>query len=196
MEIDNNKDGSSSDSNDGHIQPKRPKQIPTYQCNVHSIGTTLGETNYTQMTFPENLKTIQGTPKKGIKTVLIQCMNFLVKTRSITEDANDERMFWLENQAQPLQAQIPHQQSMHFINVFTSKIIDPILKRTNAKTAKICDNAPEELLSKDTFMKETTPTHTFIGLFIYKGFYKLNMFRITRLLSERYGPPIFSAVMY
>ena len=33
-------------------------------------------------------------------------------------------------------------------------------------------------------------------LLIHKGLYKLNTFRITRLFSERYGLPIFSAIMF
>ena len=46
-------------------------------------------------------------------------------------------------------------------------------------------------------MKETTAMEirAFISLFIYKGLHKLKTFRIARLFSERYGPPIFSATM-
>ena len=65
LENDNNEDGSSSNSNDEHIQPRRPKRILTYQRKVNSIDTTLDETNYTPMTFPEELKTIQGITKVG-----------------------------------------------------------------------------------------------------------------------------------
>ena len=75
-------------------------------------------------------------------------------------------------------------------------MIDLILEKTNAKIAKILDNAPEELLSRESLMKETfaIEIRAFIDLLI-KGLYKLKTFRIARLFSERYGPPIFSATM-
>ena len=46
-------------------------------------------------------------------------------------------------------------------------------------------------------MKETTAIeiHAMIGLFICKGLYKLDTFRIARLFWKRYEPPIFSATM-
>ena len=57
-----------------------------------------------------------------------------------------------------------------FYNFFTSEIVDITVERTNAKIAKILDNAPEELLSRDSFMKETTAIEicAFIGFLIYK----------------------------
>lgn len=47
-------------------------------------------------------------------------------------------------------------------------------------------------------MKKATAIEilAFVSLHIYKGLYKLNAFRITRLFSERYGLPIFSAIMF
>ena len=81
--------------------------------------------------------------------------------------------------------------------LFINEMIDLILERTNAKIAKILDNAPEELLSRESLMKETfaIEIRAFIDLLIYRGLYKLKTFRIARLFSERYGPPIFSATM-
>ena len=35
----------------------------------------------------------------------------------------------------------------------------------------------------------------FIGLFLYRGLYKLNTMGIRKLFSDSYGPPMFSAVM-
>ena len=35
----------------------------------------------------------------------------------------------------------------------------------------------------------------FIGLFLFRGLYKLNTMGIWKLFSGSYGPPIFSAVM-
>ena len=63
MENDDSEDGSSSDSDDEHIQPKRPKRILTYKHKVHSIDTALDEANYIPMTLPEELETIQGIAK-------------------------------------------------------------------------------------------------------------------------------------
>ena len=84
-----------------------------------------------------------------------------------------------------------------FHTFFTNEMIDLILERTIAKVAKIMDNAPEELLAQDNFMKETTAIEicVFISLLIYKGLYRLNTFRIARLFSERYGPPTFSSTI-
>ena len=63
MKNDDNEDSDSSNSNDGYIQPKRPKRILIHQRKVHPIDTTLDETNYTPMKLPEKLKTIQGIGK-------------------------------------------------------------------------------------------------------------------------------------
>ena len=35
----------------------------------------------------------------------------------------------------------------------------------------------------------------FIGIFLYRGLYKLNTMGIRKLFSDSYGPPMFSAVM-
>ena len=61
LENDDNEDGRNSDSDDEHIQPKRPKRILTYQRR--SVDTVLDEANYNPMTLSEELKTIQGIPK-------------------------------------------------------------------------------------------------------------------------------------
>ena len=111
-------------------------------------------------------------------------MSFLIKNKSITEKSGPTAA--RKNTPIGIEA---------FYKFFTIEMIDLMLKRTSVKIAKILDNAPEELLSRDNFMKKTNAieTRTFIGLLIYKGLYKLNTFRIARLFSERYGPPIFSA---
>ena len=58
-----------------------------------------------------------------------------------------------------------------FYNFFINEVIDIILEKINAKIVKILDNAPEELLSRDSFMKETTAIEicAFIGSLIYRG---------------------------
>ena len=82
-----------------------------------------------------------------------------------------------------------------FYRFFTNEMIDLILHRTNAKIVNIGDNAPEELLYRGNFMKETTTTKigAFIGLLIYNELYKVSTFKIARL--ERYGAPILSTTM-
>ena len=88
-------------------------------------------------------------------------MIFLIKNRLITEGPSDEQIFWLENQARPLQAKTPPK-------FFTNEMIDLMLERTNTKISKMLDNAPKELLSRDNFIKETTAMEirAFIGLLI------------------------------
>ena len=79
-----------------------------------------------------------------------------------------------------------------FYKFSTNEMIDLILHRTNTKIVKIGDNAPEGLLYRDNFMKETTTTKigAFIGLLIYNDLYKVSTFKIARL--ERHGAPILS----
>ena len=127
LENDGNENGSNSDSDHEHIQDldsdSNSKRILTYQRKVHSIDTTLEESNYTPMTLPEELKTIQGIAKgdKNMIKCMIQCMSFLIKKRSVTEGTSDEQIFWLENQAQLLQAKTAQQQSMCFISFLQMK---------------------------------------------------------------------------
>ena len=82
-----------------------------------------------------------------------------------------------------------------FYKFSTNEMIDLILHRTNTKIVKIGDNAPEGLLYRGNFMKETTTTKigAFIGLLIYNELYKVNTFKIARL--EIYGAPILSTTM-
>ena len=82
-----------------------------------------------------------------------------------------------------------------FYKFSTNEMIDLILHRTNTKIVKIGDNAPEGLLCRGNFMKETTTTKigAFIGLLIYNELYKVNTFKIARL--EIYGAPILSTTM-
>ena len=46
-------------------------------------------------------------------------------------------------------------------------------------------------------MKETTieELYAFIGLYIYRGLYKLSTLSVDKLFSNMYGPPVFSATM-
>ena len=60
MENDDYEDGRSSNSDDEYKQPKRPTQILGNHRKVHSIDTTLDETNYNPIALPEELKTVQG----------------------------------------------------------------------------------------------------------------------------------------
>ena len=196
LENDDNEDGNSSGSDDEDIQPKRPKRILTYQRKVHSIDTALDETNYTAMTLPEELKTIQGIAK-GYKN----CSD------TVYEFSNQKP---IDNRGRQRQADIlvgkpgPTATGKNtltaidaFYKFFTNEMIAHILERTNAIIGKILESTPEKLLSRDNFMKETTAIEirSFIGLLIYKGLYKLNTFRISRLFSERYGPPMFSGTI-
>ena len=46
-------------------------------------------------------------------------------------------------------------------------------------------------------MKEVTveEIYAFIGLYIYRGLYKLNSLSVDKLFTNDFGPPIFSATM-
>ena len=169
MENDDNEDGNSGDSDDKHIQSKRPKQILTYQRKVNSINTILDETNYTPMTLPEELKAIQGTGKgdKNCPDIVYEFSN----QKRTNNRGRQQRADMLVGKPCPTTTDKNTPTAIDaFYKFFTNEMIDLILERTNAKIAKIMDNAPEELLSRDNFMKETTAIEirVFISLLIYK----------------------------
>ena len=169
LENDGNEDGSSSNSDDKHIQPKKAKLILTYQCKVHSIDTALDETNYTPMTLLEELKFTQRIAKEH-KICSDKVYEFSNQKRSTIEGASDKQIFWLETR--PHCYRQKHTNSNRCIyKFFTNKMIDLILERTNAKIANVLDNAWEELHSRENTAIEIC---AFIGLFICKGLYKLD----------------------
>ena len=146
--------------------------------------------------MPQELKTIQGIAKwdKNCADAMYEFSNKIpINNRGCQRQAD----IFVGKPGAIATGKNTQQQSMRFISFFTNEMVALILERINAKIAKILGNTPEELLSRDNFMKETTAIKIcgFIGLLIYKGLYKLNTFRIARLFSEKYGPPIFSATM-
>ena len=70
----------------------------------------------------------------------------------------------------------------------TNKKIDSLLAKLSADFNKDF---------KYSFVKEVSEMElkAFIGLFLYRGLYKLNTMGIRKLFSDSYGPPMFSAVM-
>ena len=177
MENDDNEDGSSSKSDDKHIQPKRPKWILTYQRKVHPIDTALDETNFTLMTLPEELKTIQGIAK-GDKN-FTDTVNEFSNKKPISSRGCQQRAYILVGKPGPTATGKNTPTAIDaFYKFCTNEMIDLILERTSVKIAKILDNSPEELHSQFNFMKETGAVEicAFIGLLIYKGLYKLNTY--------------------
>ena len=70
---------------------------------------------------------------------------------------------------------------------------------TNEKIDSLLAKLPTDF-NKDfkySFVKEVSEMElkAFIGLFLYRGLYKLNTMGIQKLFSDSYGPPMFSAVM-
>ena len=78
-------------------------------------------------------------------------------------------------------------------------MFEQLVNNTNTKIQQFIGRLPDNLNEKFKypFIKERNHQEmkAFIGLFIYRGLYKLNTMAIKKLFSEKYGPPMFSAVM-
>ena len=86
----------------------------------------------------------------------------------------------------------------HFPLFITHEMLADVLHHTNKKIESLL----AKLLDfnkgfKYSFVKEVSEMElkAFIGLFLYRGLYRLNTIRIRKLFSDSYGPPMFSAVM-
>ena len=74
-----------------------------------------------------------------------------------------------------------------------------VLHHTNKKIDSVLAKLPTDF-NKDfkySFVKDFSEMElkAFIGIFLYRGLYKLNTMGIQKLISDSYGSPIFSAVM-
>ena len=83
---------------------------------------------------------------------------------------------------------------------FTTDIAQSILLHTNTKVQNTLSKLPDNFVAQDSrysYMKGVTveEIYAFIGLFLYRGLYKLNTLSVDKLFSNDFGPPIFSATM-
>ena len=86
-----------------------------------------------------------------------------------------------------------------FLLFFTHEMLADVLHHTNKKIDSLLPTLPADFKKyfKYSFVKEVSETElkAFIGIFLYRGLYKLNTMGIQKLSSDSYGPPMFSAVM-
>jgi hypothetical protein len=78
--------------------------------------------------------------------------------------------------------------------------VTTIVECTSIKIGRCIAKLPENFVaenSKYSFMRETTVAEMYalIGLYLYRGLYKLNTISIDKLFSNKFGPPLFSATM-
>ena len=134
LENDGNEIGSNSDSDHEHIQDldsdSNSKRILTYQRKVHSIDTTLEESNYTPMALPEELKTIQGIAN-GDKNCHDTVYEFSNK-KTISNRGHQRRADILVGKPGPTATGKNSPAAIYvFYKFFTNEMIDLILERTN-----------------------------------------------------------------
>ena len=87
----------------------------------------------------------------------------------------------------------------HFLLFITHEMLADVLHHTNKKIDSLFAKFPADF-NKDfkySFGKEVSEKEpkAFIGLFLYRGLYKLNTMGIRKLFYDSYEPPMFSAVM-
>jgi len=75
-------------------------------------------------------------------------------------------------------------------------LIDSIVEYTNKKIRTVKLNLPANT-KPNPYIKETEIVEigAFLGLFLYRGLYKQNTMGTNKLFSDKYGPPIYGAVM-
>ncbi|CAB3979196.1 Hypothetical predicted protein [Paramuricea clavata] len=83
---------------------------------------------------------------------------------------------------------------------FTEDIMATIVSCTNRKIRSFISTVPDNFVSQNskyTYVKEACvdELYAIIGLYVYRGMYKLNTISVDKLFSNTYGPPIFSATM-
>ena len=84
-----------------------------------------------------------------------------------------------------------------FQKYFTIDMVNLIVRHTNSKITSMLSHVSEETQRKYNFLQVTSEIEmkALIGLILYRGLYKLNNFTATKLFSDKYGPPMFGAVM-
>ena len=87
----------------------------------------------------------------------------------------------------------------HFLKFITHEMLADVLHHTNKKIDSLFAKFPADF-NKDfkySFGKEVSEKElkAFIGLFLFRGLYKLNTMGIRKLFYDSYEPPMFSAGM-
>ena len=174
----------------------RIRKILTKSRLVHHIDSALDLQNYDRLDPPETEKKITGVIKDRNSTEEIHFTNnpqsFLNFGR-VSRHKIIRSPVGLKNVASKAKIEIDH-----FLLFNTHEMLADVLHHTNKKIdSQIAKHPPD--FNKDfkySFMKEVSEMElkAFIGLFLYRGLYKLNKMGTRKLVSDSYGPPMFSAV--
>ena len=109
------------------------------------------------------------------------------------------QMLSLDDKDHNRKLRIHHLHVLLFELYFTNELVSSIVSCANKKIRRTLSIA-EDLIAQNSrysYMKETTveEMYAFIGLYLYRGLYKLNTLSVDKMFSNQYGPPIFSATM-
>ena len=163
---------------------------------VHDIDSALDLQNYDRFDIPETEKKIIGVIKEKNSTKEIHFTNNPQNVLNVGHASRHiiRGPLGLKNAASKAKAEIDH-----FLLFITHEILADVLHHTNKKIDSLLAKLPADF-NKDvkySFVKEVSEMElkAFIGLFLYRGLYKLNTVAIRKLFSDSYVPPMFSVVM-
>lgn len=81
----------------------------------------------------------------------------------------------------------------------TPDMINNIVTYSNMKIRKTIEKFPDDYNNNNKYgftgLTDSFEINAFIGIFLYRGLYKLNTIDTSKLFSNKYGPPFFSATM-
>ena len=176
---------------------RRTRRIFTKSRLVHDIDSALDLQNYDRFDIPETEKKIIGVIKDKNSTEEIHFTNNPQNVLNVGRLCRHNIIrgpVGLKNAASKAKTEIDH-----FLLFITHEMLADVLYHTNKKIDSLLAKLPADF-NKDfkySFVKEVSEMElkAFIGLFLYRGLYKLNTMGIRKLFSDSYGPPMFSAVM-
>ena len=176
---------------------RRIRRILTKSSLVHDIDSALDFQNYDRFDIPEIDKKIIGVIKDKISTKEIHFTNNPQNAPNVGRVSRHDIIrgpVGLKSAASKAKTEIDH-----FLLFITHEMVADVLHHTNKKIDSLLAKLPADF-NKDlkySFVKEVSEMEikAFIGLFLYRGLYKLNTMGIRKLFSDSYGRPMFSAVM-
>ena len=167
---------------------------------VNSIDAAVNIDNYNPYPIPEILKSIESVVKvdRNEENNIVRTFQNRPSNQNVGRN-NRANIITGRQGPQPKATHTPTPRSA-FELFFTEDIMREIVLCTNRKVQRTLSKLPENFVaqnSKYTYMKETTieELYAFIGLYIYRGLYKLSTLSVDKLFSNMYGPPVFSATM-
>ncbi|CAB4002415.1 Hypothetical predicted protein [Paramuricea clavata] len=167
---------------------------------VNSIDKALDINNYNPYQIPKDLKDIESVVKvdKHRENDVVRVFQNKPPTANIGRN-NRANVITGRQGPQP-KARVTPTPRAAFELFFTEDIMATIVSCTSRKIRSFISTLPDNFVSQNSkyaYVKETCvdELYAIIGLYIYRGLYKLNTVSVDKLFSNTYGPPIFSATM-